>query len=369
MMMVSHVAYPLGGEVLTPASFDARIIRSLLRDEMGFDGVVITDSLAMAGARWYARGRFGESTGGFERSLLAGSDLLLHTKPIPEAVEIEGSAEPLVSLNVMETVIRTLEKVVDRGRIDQKIAEAAENNETLKNLLSILDASLGRVAQLRQRLSTQVPSVKPSGRNAKVIQFDAYPSVPGVYKKVAEESIVLWGDASALKMVSGRQRCVVVPVESTGNPSLKKQDLDTFADVLCRYFPHWRRTETVTDFVVGDDGEIYPDVREGPRVIDATRYTGEESVGFYLSGDEDLVLLFSCRGSPPEEFIDSLGSFAGRFEPAAVLVLGWPVLDWIPEASPALICFGASPQVASAAAQILAGEAEARGQAQGLWPV
>jgi beta-glucosidase-like glycosyl hydrolase len=369
MMMVSHVAYPMGRDTLTPASFDARIIRELLRGELGFDGVVITDSLEMAGARWYARGRFGDATSGFERSLLAGSDLLLHTSPVPEAVEVEGSAEPLVSLNVMETVIRTLDKVVDKARFDQKIAEAAETNKALKNLLSILDDSQGRVARLRRRLSTQAPAARPSERHPKVIQFDAYPSVPPVYKTVAEESIAVWGDAQELRTASIEQRCVVVPLECPATPSLKRQDLDAFADVLCRQFTHWRRTEIVTDFVVGDDGELYPDVREGPRVIDATRFTGRETVGFQLTGDEDLVLLFSCRGAPPDEFIDNLEAFAGRFEPAAVLVIGWPVLDWIPEGSPALICFGASPQVASAAARILAGEADPRGEIKGLWPV
>ena len=109
-------------------------------------------------------------------------------------------------------------------------------------------------------------------------------------------------------------------------------------------------------------------IESGPKVIDATRYTGEETFGFYLSGDEELVLAFSCRGEPPDEFLDKLGAFVRRFEPAVVLVLGWPVLNWIPEESRALLCFGASTQVASAAARILAGEADARGRIQGLWP-
>jgi hypothetical protein len=366
MMMVSHVAFPMGREKLTPASFDRRIMQDMLRAEMGFDGAVITDSLEMAGARW---GRFGESGGGFERPLLAGADLLLHTKPVPEAVDIDGGSERVMSLNVMETVIKTLEKVVDQGRIDQKVAEAAESNETLKNLLSILDESFDRVVRLRQKLSHMAKPVKPAARTGKVIQFDAYPSVPGVYKTVAEESIAVWGDAAALRELSGESRCVVVPFESpAAGQSLKKQDIEGFTDVLCRHFPSWRRTGTVSGFAVGDDGEVYPDIRDLPPVIDATRFTGQERMGFHLTSDEELVLVFSCRGESPVEFIDSLGSFAGRFEPAAVLVLGWPILDWIPESTPALLCFGASTQVASAAASILAGEAAARGRIDRLWP-
>jgi hypothetical protein len=121
--------------------------------------------------------------------------------------------------------------------------------------------------------------------------------------------------------------------------------------------------------VTGEDGEIYPDIREGPGVIDATRYTGRETTAFQLSGDEDLIVVFSARGTPPPEFVDSLGAFAARFEPAVVLVLGWPVLDWIPQSSAALLCFGASSQIAAAVSRILAGEAEAVGDTTGLWPV
>jgi beta-N-acetylhexosaminidase len=367
LVMVSHVAYPMAGDSLIPASFDSRIMKDLLRKELGFEGAVITDALEMAGARWYARGQFGDTAGTFERSLLSGSDLLLHTRPVPEAVEVEGSPEPVMSLNVMETIIQTLEKVVDRGRIDEKIEEAAETNEILKNLLTKLDESQERIFHLRQRISGQPASPRQPARHTKVIQFDAYPSVPGVYRTVAEKSIAAWGEAPVSGALSEGQRCVVVPLECPASPSLKKHDLDAFADVLCRHFPVWRRTETVTGFVAGDDGEVYPEVREGPTVIDATRYTGEETMGFYISGDEELVLVFSCRGAPPEAFLDELSAFAARFEPAAVLVLGWPVLDWIPEESPALLCFGGSSQVASAAARILAGEAEAEGQIKGLW--
>jgi beta-glucosidase-like glycosyl hydrolase len=369
LVMVSHVAYPLGGDALVPASFDTRLMKDLLRQEMGFKGVVVTDSLEMAGARWYARGKFGEGRGGFERSLFAGADLLLHTKPVPEAVEVEGSNEPLVSLNVMDTIIRTLEKVVDRGRIDEKVAEAAERNETLRNFLSVLDESHERVAGLRRQLAQQTPSDRPPARHGKVIQFDAYPSVPGVYRDVAERSIAVWGDGSGEGIVSPAGHYVVVPIECpNAGPSLKRQDVDAFVDVLCRHFPHWRRTDLVTGFVLGEDGETYPEVQSGPSVIDATRYTGHESFGFHVSGAEDVVLAFSCRGAPPEAFVYNLQAFARHFEPAVVLVLGWPVLDWIPEGSPAVLCFGASSHVASAAARLLAGEIEPRGRIGGLWP-
>jgi beta-glucosidase-like glycosyl hydrolase len=117
MMMMSHIAYPLEREGLIPASFDSRLIRTMLRGELGYDGVVITDALEMAGARWYTSERSGMVSGGNERSLLAGADLLLHTRPIPEHVQVEQGSEPVMSINVMETIVRTLERIVDRERI------------------------------------------------------------------------------------------------------------------------------------------------------------------------------------------------------------------------------------------------------------
>jgi beta-N-acetylhexosaminidase len=371
MMMISHVAFPLGSDVLAPASFDARIVNGLLRQEIGFDGVVITDSLEMAGARWYAQGYRGEvpSGGGFERSLLAGADLLLHARPVPDAVEVGGAAGPVMSLNVMETIIRTLEKVVDRERIEEKLVAAAEKNEALRNVLDILDRSSRRVADLRKRAAQGAPSPVKAPRGSKVIQLDTYPSVPAVYRRVAQQSITRLATRPEQGSFLSDSPCVVVPVEYAPSQSLKKHDVDGFVDALCKHFPHWQRTDVVTRFVVGEDGETYPDIHMGPPVVDAARFTGAEATPFEPSGDENTVVVFSCRGKPPVEFLSDLEAVAKRYEPAVVLVLGWPVTEWVPETTPVLLCFGASPQVASAAAEVLSGKREPVGKARGLWPM
>jgi beta-glucosidase-like glycosyl hydrolase len=369
LMMVSHVAFPMGGDSLTPASFDGKIMRDLLRDEMGYRGVVITDSLDMAGARWFASGRRGEFSGGFERSLLAGSDLLLHTKPIPETVHVEGSSEPVMSWNVMQTIIRTLEKVVDQSRIDQKLEAAAQENEALRNVLNILEESDERVAELRAKLTGRLEPVAPPAKKSKVIQFNAYPSVPTVYRNVAEESIAAWGGVAEFEAPLPDQHYVIMPVEWAVDGSLHKQDLDCFVDVVCKHFPSSDRTDLVKEFVLGDNGEVCPDIPGGPAVIDATRYTGKEMISlFEVPAEAELVIVFSSRGMPSEDFLASLQAFAERNEPAAVLLTGWPVTGWIPESTPVLLCFGASSQVASAAAEILAGNTQPAGKTAGLFP-
>jgi len=365
LMMMSHVAYPMGRDDLVPASFDARIIRTMLRGELGYDGVVITEALEMAGARWYASERSGMVTGGNERSLLAGSDLLLHTKPIPEHVQVERGSEPVMSLNVMETIVRTLEKIVDRGRVDEKLAEAAAESEPLRNVLAILDASSARVTALRERAADPRISVRPAG--GKVIELNAYPSVPAVYRTVAERSVTTGREWSRFQPFAADSQCVVVPVEWSPSENLKRQDVSGFLDVMCRHFPRWQRAPMVVGFEVDGEGRTQPVLqRERATVVDAARFTGGSPMRS-IEGEE-IVIVLSARGAPSEEFVLGLTALADDYHPIAVVLTGWVIDDWVPETTPVLISLGASTQAASAVAQVLAGALTPEGSLAGLLP-
>lgn len=366
LMMMSHVAYLLGREELIPASFDARIIRGMLRTELGYDGVVITDALEMAGARWYASERSGMVTGGNERSLLAGSDLLLHTRPIPEQVRVERGSEPVMSLNVMETIVRTLEKIVDRGRVDEKLAEAAAESEPLRNVLAILDESNARVTALRERAADPRASVRPAG--GKVIELNAYPSVPTVYRTVAEKSVTAGSDWEHFQALAPDSACVVVPVEWSPSETLKRQDVPGFLDVLCRSFPRWQRMPLVSGFETDSEGNFRPVfARERATVVDAARFAGGNAPVRSLEGEE-IVIVFSARGAPSEEFLLGLTALADAYQPSLVVLTGWVIDDWVVEGTPVLISLGASTQVASAVAQVLAGTIVPEGSLAGLLP-
>jgi beta-glucosidase-like glycosyl hydrolase len=366
LMMMSHVAYPMGRDDLVPASFDARIIRTMLRGELGYNGVVITDALEMAGARWYASERSGMVTGGNERSLLAGSDLLLHTKPIPEHVQVERGSEPVMSLNVMETIVRTLEKIVDRGRVDEKLAEAAAESEPLRNVLAILDASSARVTALRERAADPRASLRPAG--GKVIELNAYPSVPAVYRTVAERSVTAGSEWSRFQPFAADSACVVVPVEWSPSETLKRQDVSGFLDVMCRHFPRWQRAPMVVGFDVDGEGRMQPVLqRERATVVDAARFAGGGSPMRSLDGEE-IVIVLSARGAPSEEFMTGLSALADEYHPVAVVLTGWVIDDWVPETTPVLISLGASTQAASAVAQVLTGVLSPEGSLAGLLP-
>jgi beta-glucosidase-like glycosyl hydrolase len=367
MMMMSHIAYPMGREDLVPASFDPRVIRAMLRQELGYDGVVITDALEMAGARWYATERSGMVSGGNERSLLAGADLLLHTKPIPEHVQVEHGGESVMSINVMETIVRTLEKIVDRGRIDEKLAEAAAESEPLRNVLGILDASYARVEKLRERAAAPRPGARAGGGRGKVIALDSYPSVPAVYRTVAERALTPWANWERFAPLEPDSTCVVVPIEWSPGESLKRQDVAGFVDVLCRHFLRWQRAPMITGFEVDSEGVMRPVLqRERATVVDVQRYSGGSTLD--ALNIEDAVFIFSSRGAPSEEFALGLAAFADTYRPVAVVLTGWIVDDWIPEETPVIATLGGSTQVASATAQALAGALTPAGSLDGLLP-
>jgi beta-N-acetylhexosaminidase len=113
LIMTAHVAFPaLTGRDDEPATFSPRLVRGLLREEMGFGGVVITDALEMAGA---SGNRTPEQAAllGFR----AGVDLLLHAEEHASASDIR----------------RILGEALENGELtEERIAESLERIRVLK---------------------------------------------------------------------------------------------------------------------------------------------------------------------------------------------------------------------------------------------
>src|SRR5690606_33763479 len=76
-ILTAHIVFPALDEL--PATLSRRILTGLLREEMGFDGVVVTDSLTMAAIA----ARYGPAEGAV-RALSAGADLLCMNSPEEE---------------------------------------------------------------------------------------------------------------------------------------------------------------------------------------------------------------------------------------------------------------------------------------------
>lgn len=105
-VMTAHVGYPaLGGD--GPATVEPAVLRSLLREELGFDGVVITDALVMEG---FGAGG-GAATEGWQavRALRAGCDLLLYPSDLEQTARtVRQAAHQDASL--ASTVAEALER-------------------------------------------------------------------------------------------------------------------------------------------------------------------------------------------------------------------------------------------------------------------
>jgi beta-N-acetylhexosaminidase len=137
-VMSAHVSVPAVDDSGDPATASPKILTGVLRDRLGFDGVVVTDALDMAGARQRFPG--GEAS---VRALAAGADQLLMPADLPEAVEAVTAA-------------------VRDGRVPAARLDAAVRRVLLlKERLGLLD---GRTSRLPRSMTPEVPV--PSMRNS-----------------------------------------------------------------------------------------------------------------------------------------------------------------------------------------------------------
>ena len=80
MVMVGHLSVPALDSTGTPASISKPIVTGLLRREMGFDGIIITDALTMKGVA-------DDKTNVALEAYKAGADILLMTRDFEETVD------------------------------------------------------------------------------------------------------------------------------------------------------------------------------------------------------------------------------------------------------------------------------------------
>ena len=112
LVMTAHVVYP-ALDPDNPATRSPKILRGLLRDELGFEGVVVTDSLQMAGAK------------------------------------VEGASEAELAATLVEAGVDLFVDAVDPEALIAGLAEAVRSGRLDEGLL---DASLARVERLRDKL-------------------------------------------------------------------------------------------------------------------------------------------------------------------------------------------------------------------------
>ena len=110
MVMVGHLTVPTMDDV--PASLSHKIVTNLLRHDLGFRGVIVTDGLQMQALAQYSDG---------EKAVLAlaaGNDMLLELDDVPGAVAAieKALADGTLSRAALdESVLRILQLKLAHG--------------------------------------------------------------------------------------------------------------------------------------------------------------------------------------------------------------------------------------------------------------
>ncbi len=165
MVMTAHIQYPAldnsslttksGEAVIKPATLSRAILTDLLREDMGFDGIIITDALNMAGIS-----QFFTPAEAVIQTFAAGADIALMPYEMKTPADIKALA----------VLIDQVVMAVQQGKLNS--AEVAESAQ--------------RITSLRQQLSTKqhAPELPDTERLADYLQLE---------QQLAEASLTLVG--------------------------------------------------------------------------------------------------------------------------------------------------------------------------------
>src|SRR6476661_9020252 len=123
MIMTAHLAFPALDDSGDPATLSKPIMTGLLRRELGYKGVIVTDSLAMQGVR----DLYGDAEVAV-RALSAGADQLLMTPALDDAYAAVIGAVRSVRISAADLdakVRRVLELKFGRGLVASPYADPA----------------------------------------------------------------------------------------------------------------------------------------------------------------------------------------------------------------------------------------------------
>jgi uncharacterized protein YbbC (DUF1343 family)/beta-glucosidase-like glycosyl hydrolase len=154
-VMPAHVAVPALDPSGAPATLSEPISNGLLRGELGFDGLVVTDALDMAGVRpaWEGEAAI--------RAMRAGADILLmpHNPKVTVQALVRGVGDGLISEDRVDLSVRRIleakarlglheQRLIDRAELDRGVALP----EDLERARQVAEASVTVVRNERDIL-------------------------------------------------------------------------------------------------------------------------------------------------------------------------------------------------------------------------
>jgi beta-N-acetylhexosaminidase len=225
-IMTAHIAVPALDDAGVPATLSPKILTGVLRGELGFKGIVVTDALEMGGI---AKGfSVGEAS---VRSLQAGADVLLMPPDGEAAINAVAAAVKsgaLTQKRIDESVMRILTAKAHVGLAAKKLVD-------LENIHNVVDSieSNAVAQQISDKSVTLVKNdgglvpLKPAGDTAFFVLTESSASVEGqafaveVRRRSAMADVVLVdarmsdGDLrAAVQKASGASQYVVAAFAS-----------------------------------------------------------------------------------------------------------------------------------------------------------
>lgn len=303
-IMSAHISVPsLNGGVREPSTLSPLVLTHVLRDEMGFEGIVFTDAMDMSAIS--RQHRSGEAA---VRALEAGADVILMPASVGDAVK--GIVE-----------------AVEEGRIT----------------VERLDRSVLRILETKERLGL------PERRTVAIEEIPNTVGVPEhtrLAEQIAQESITLLQNRRGLLPLAGTRTARVMSV------SYRRQ-----SDVLAGRFFNRALRETYPRLVTADVDADTPDaVYDGLK-----RRAGEQAlvvVGTYVTS-----VNVSGSFTLPAELVDFIRHLDRTGVPHVVVSFGNPylIMDF-PDVQSYLLAWSGSEASQRAAARAILGESDIAGR-------
>lgn len=294
-IMSFHGAMPALDSSNVPGTLSAKVMTGLLRDEMGFNGIIISDAMDMRGVL----DQFG-AVEVVKRAIAAGIDVLIQPVDVPQTID-----------------------AVVAGIAEGRYSEAR------------LDSSVRRVLEAKRRIG--LARSKLVDLNA--LRFRVGDSVNvQIARRVAEKSITLVKD-SLSQVPLGPRAARVLSITVARRADLPAGN--AFNAELRSGLPNLR-----AEFVATEDGAL-----NYPRLIAAADSVDITIVGSYVGHSWDAL-----TANAPQAFASFVQSLVQRGKKPIVVAFGNPYLlqqlPWVPAY---LVAWGGFPVSQQAAARALLG--------------
>ena len=295
-IMSFHGAMPALDSSGVPGTLSSKVLTGLLRGEMGFRGIIISDAMDMRGVL----DQFG-ATEAVKRAIAAGIDVLIQPLDVPQT-------------------------------IDAVVAGVAEGRYTEARL----DSSVRRILETKRKLGLA---------QNKLVDLSALRFLVGdssnlqIARRVAEKSITLVKDSLRQVPLAVDSNARVLSITVARRADLPAGN--AFNAELRTGLPKLR-----TEFVATEDAAL-----NYPRLIAAADSADVTIVGSYVGQSWDAV-----SASAPQAFTDFVQTLVQRRRKPIVVAFGNPyMLQQLPWVSAYLVAWGGFPVSQTAAARALLG--------------